>query len=303
LLQDVDELGSRLDQLEQSLQQLPPAPDLNANDFLDILTGDASEAKLEFNQKNVVILKKCKELRAGRARVDKELAKQQLLVRKLADAHTRLVQAESHAQLSRAGTDVAEMKGLVKKSKQREAEVAFAVQQQERQLKDMEQAVRVELFGDQRGKDNNKDQPFNIYSLVDEKTGAIKRLGRKERLQRLRQDKQRLQQELKSLAAQAAARQMPPSSNSNTSSSPRQQQQQTEGQAADDEQAGQLSEEALTQNVQQKTQQLQKLQTVLAATKARMSAMGAERAKNITKIVSMLEDSDARDGQVKALQV
>ena len=302
LLQDVDELGARLDGLESSIQKVPSIANLNANDFLDIITGDVSEAKLEFNQKSVAIVKKCREIRAGRARAEKELAKKRLLVQKVADAQARLVEAEARAQLTDAADDVSEMRELVASAKRRVDEVKFAVSQRERHLEAMEQAVRAELFG-RNPKDKAKAEAFNIYSLVDEVDGTVKREGKPERLARLRREKEQLQQEAQELAEEAHAR--------------RQQQQQADEEGGDDgnktktsapprqesQQEEKLTEEKLTEEVQAKSKKLQRLKTVLAATQARISALGAERVKNVAKIVTLLEDSDTRDAQVKALQV
>lgn len=298
LLQDVDELGSQLDELEGKIQSVPAIPNLNADDFLDIITGDASEAQLEFNQKSVLIIKKCREIRAGRAKVEKELAKKRLLVQKVADAHTRLLEAESRDKLADCGSeDIAKMRDLVKDARRRVDEVKFAVAQQEKQLEVMEQAVKVELFG-HNPKNRQKAEAFNIYSLVNEADGSLKRPGKPERIQLLREEKENLQNELQELTSKLEARRQ---ENGDTGSD--------EGARAGDDENGeeaqddQVSEEVLTEQVQHKTKKLQKLKTVLAATKARISALNAERAKNVAKIVGFLEDSDARDAQVQALQV
>ena len=296
LLQDVDELGSQLDDLEGKIQSVPAIPNLNADDFLDIITGDASEAQLEFNQKSVLIIKKCREIRAGRAKVEKELAKKRLLVQKVADAHTRLLEAESREKLADCGSDdIAKMRDLVKDARRRVDEVKFAVGQQEKQLEIMEQAVKVELFG-HNPKNRQKAEAFNIYSLVNEADGSLKRPGKPERIQLLHEEKDNLQNELQGLTNKLETRRQ---ENGDEGSD--------EGARADENgdeaQDDQLSEEVLTEQVQHKTKKLQKLKTVLAATKARISALNAERAKNVAKIVGFLEDSDARDAQVQALQV
>ena len=123
LLQDVDELGAQLDSLESNIQAVPAVPNLNANDFLDIITGDASEAMQEFNKKSVLIIKKCREIRSGRARAEKELAKKRLLVQKLADAAARLLEAESRSEVDDAADDIARMRELVRDAKRRVDEV------------------------------------------------------------------------------------------------------------------------------------------------------------------------------------
>lgn len=293
LLQDVDELGSQLDALESKIQQVPTVPNLNANDFLDIITGHASEAALEFNKKNVVILKKCREIRAGRAKIDKELAKKKLLIQKVAEASQRLVEAEARSQLSDASDDVSQLRDLLKDAKRKVDEVQFAVSQRERQLATMEQAVKVEIFGhDQNPKRKEKAEKFNVYSLVDPESGTVKRLGKTERIQKLKKEKRRLVDELKQLAAQDAKEEAQSSSTPDVGP--------VDGVA---DSAPELSEEQLTEQVQAKSKTLKKLKTVLAATKARITALGNERAKNVAQIVSFIEDSDAHDAQVNALQV
>ena len=174
-------------------------------------------------------------------------------------------------------------------------QVSFAVSQSERQLETMEQAVRVELFG-HRPKSKEKAEKFNIYSAINEADGTVTRAGKPERIRRLKTEEHRLRSELEQLSAKVdEQRQQRAAQDAGGADA--------DGDGDDDGDEQQLSEEQLTEEVQAKSKQLQKLKTVLAATKARISAMGAERAKNISKIVNLLEDSDAKDAQVQALQV